>query len=116
VVCVIRFGEPTTILAIFIEIKPHEKSLGRNPLSDTSYRNPGMMLNGQGPGRHPLGDASYLDLDTVLNEQGSGRRILSDALHRCPGVVKNEQGSSHLTRRMRRVRKLAEPSSLCVGT
>jgi hypothetical protein len=37
-------------------------------------------------------------------------------LHRRPGVVKNEQGSSHLTRRMRRVRKLAEPSRLCVGT
>jgi hypothetical protein len=55
------------------------------------------------------------DLDTVLNEQGSGRRILSDALHRRLGVVKNEQGSSHLTRRMRRVKKLAEPSRLRVG-
>jgi hypothetical protein len=54
--------------------------------------------------------------DTVLNEQGSGRRILSDALHRRPGVVKNEQGSSHLTRPMRRVRKLAETSRLRVGT
>jgi hypothetical protein len=52
----------------------------------------------------------------VLNEQGSGHRILSDALHRRPGVVKNEQGSSHLTRRMRRVRKLVEPSRLSVGT
>jgi hypothetical protein len=30
--------------------------------------------------------------------------------------VKNEQGSSHLTRRMRTVRKLAEPSRLRVGT
>jgi exonuclease III len=30
--------------------------------------------------------------------------------------VKNKQGSSHLTRRMRRVRKLAEPSRVCVGT
>ena len=99
-----------------MEMKPHGKSLGRNPLSDAPYRNPGMVLNGQGPGRHPLGGAPYLDLDTVLNEQGSGRRILSDALHRRPGVVKNEQGSSHLTRRMRRVRKLAEPSRLRVGT
>jgi hypothetical protein len=62
------FGEPTTILAIFMEMKPHEKTLGRNPLSDASYQNPGMMLNGQGSGRHPLGDAPYLDLDTVLNE------------------------------------------------
>jgi hypothetical protein len=91
-----------------MEMKPHEKSLGRNPLSDAPYRNPGMVLNGQVPGRHPLGDAPYLDLDTVLNEQGSDRRILSDALHRRPGVVKNEQGSSHLTRWMRRVRKLAD--------
>jgi hypothetical protein len=112
----VRFGKPTTILAIFMEMKPHEKLLRRNSLSDAPYRNPGMMLNGQGPGRHPLGDASYLDLDTVLNEQGSDHRILSDTLHRRPGVVKNEQGSSHLTRRMRRVRKLAEPNMLCVGT
>jgi hypothetical protein len=99
-----------------MEMKPHEKSLGRNPLNDVPYRNPGMVLNGQGQCRHSLGDAPYLDLDTVLNEQGLGRRILSDALHRRPGVVKNEQGSSHLTRRMRRVRKLAEPSRLHVGT
>jgi hypothetical protein len=75
-----------------------------------------MVLNGQGPGRHPLGGASYLDLDTVLSEQGSGHRIFSDALYRRPGVVKNEQGSSHLTRRIRRVRKLAKPSRVRVGT
>jgi hypothetical protein len=99
-----------------MEMKLHEKSLGRNPLSNVPYRNPGMMLNGQETGRHPLGDSSYLDLDAVLNEQGSGRHILSDALHRRPGVVKNEQESLHLTRRMRRVRKLAEPSRLRVGT
>jgi hypothetical protein len=73
-----------------MKIKPREKSLGRNPPSDASYRNPGMVLNGQGLGRHPLGGAPYLDMDTVLSEQGSGRRILSDALHRRPGVVKNE--------------------------
>jgi hypothetical protein len=75
---------------VSLEMKPHGKSLGRNPLSDTPYRNSGMVLNGQGSGRHPLGGAPYLDLDTVLSEQGSGRRILSDALHRRPGVVKNE--------------------------
>jgi hypothetical protein len=97
-------------------MKPHEKSLGRNPLSDAPYRNPGMVLNGQGPDRHSLDDASYLNLDTVLNEQGSSRRILSDTLHHRPGVVKNEQGSSYLTRWMRRVRKLAEPSRLRVCT
>jgi hypothetical protein len=99
-----------------MEMKPHGKMLGRNPLSDAPYRNPGMVLNGQGSGCHPLGGASYLDLDTVLSEQRSGRRILSDALHRRPGVMKNEQGSSHLTRRMRRVRKLVEPSRVRVGT
>jgi hypothetical protein len=99
-----------------MEMKPHGKSLGRNPLSDASYQNLGMVLNRQRPGRHPLGGASYLDLDMVLSEQGSGRRILSDALHRRPGVVKNKQGSSHLTRQMRRVRKLAEPSRVRVGT
>jgi hypothetical protein len=52
-----------------MKMKPHEKMLERNPLSDAPYQNPGMMLNGQGPGRHPLGDTPYLDLDTVLNEQ-----------------------------------------------
>jgi hypothetical protein len=75
-----------------------------------------MVLNRQGPDRHPLGDTPYLDLDMVLSEQGSDRRILSDALHHRPGVVKNEQGSSHLTRWMRRVRKLAEPSRVRIGT
>jgi hypothetical protein len=52
----------------------------------------------------------------VLNGQGSGHHPLDDALHRHPGVVKNEQWSSHLTRRMRRVRKLAKPSRVHVGT
>jgi hypothetical protein len=52
----------------------------------------------------------------VLNRQGPDRRIISDALHRRLGVVKNKQGSSHLTRHMRRVRKLAESSRVCVGT
>jgi hypothetical protein len=69
-------------------MKPHEKLLGCNPLSDAPYQNPGMMLNGQGLGRHPVGGAPYLDLDMMLSEQVSGRHILSDALHRRPGVVK----------------------------
>jgi hypothetical protein len=86
----VRFDEPTTILAIFMEMKPHKKLLGCNPLSDAPYQNPGMVLNGQGPGRHPLGDVTYLNLDTVLNEKGSGHRILSDTLHHRSGVVKNE--------------------------
>jgi hypothetical protein len=99
-----------------MKMKPHGKSLGRNPLSDVPYQNPGMMLNVQGSGHHPLGGAPYLDLDMVLSEQGSSRRILSDVLHHRPGVVKNEQESLHLTRQMRRVRKLAEPSRMRVGT
>jgi hypothetical protein len=40
----------------------------RNPLSDATYRNLNMVLNGQVTGRHPLGGGPYLDLDTVLNE------------------------------------------------
>jgi hypothetical protein len=76
----------------------------------------GMVLNEQGPSRYPLGGAPYLDLDMVLSEHGSGHRIFSDALHHHPGVVKNEKGYSHLTRWMRRVRKLAESSRMCVGT
>jgi hypothetical protein len=111
----LRLDEPTTILAIFIEMKPHGKLLGRNPLSAT-YGNSGMVLNGQESGSHPLGGVPYLDLDTVLNEQGSSRHILSDTLHGHPGVVKNKQESSHLTRRMQRVRKLAQPNRLHVGT
>ena len=102
--------------ATLMEMKPKRTSLGRNPLSDAPYRNPGVVSNEQGPGRHPLGGAPYLDLDTVTSEQGSGRRILSGALHRRPGVVKNGQGSSHLTRRVRRVRKLAEPRRIHIGS
>jgi hypothetical protein len=58
-------------------MKPHEKSLGRNSLSDTPYQNSGMMLNGQGLGRHPLGGVPYLDLDTVLSEQVSKDRVVA---------------------------------------
>jgi hypothetical protein len=93
---------------LFLKLKHHEISIGVYKFH--------FITEITKPGRHPLSDAPYLDLNTMLNEQGSGRRILSDALHRCPGVVKNEQGSSHLTRRMRRVRKLAEPSRLRVAT
>ena len=58
----------------------------------------------------------YLDLDTVIREQGLDRRILSGVLHRRQGVVKNKQGSLHLTRRVRRVRKLAEPRRIRIGS
>jgi hypothetical protein len=99
-----------------MEMKPQRKSLGRNPLSDAPYRNPGMVLNEQGSGHHPLSVASSLDLEPVISEQGSGCRILSGALHRRPGVVENEQGSLHLPRRVRRVRKLVEPTRVRVGS
>ena len=99
-----------------MEMKPERKSLGRNPLSDAPYRNLGMVLNGQWLGRHPLGDALCRDLGMVSSKQGSGRRFLSSALHRRPGVVKNEQGSSHLSRRVRRVRKLVEPTRIHLGS
>ena len=75
-----------------------------------------MVLNGQEPGHHPPNGASYHDLGTMKSEQGSGRRSLSGALHLRPGVVKNEQGSSHFPRRVRRVRKLAEPTRLRIGS
>ena len=75
-----------------------------------------MVLNGQGPGRHPLGDVPCHDLGMVSSEQGSGRRFLSGALHRRPGVVENEQGSSHLSRWVRRVRKLVEPTRIRLGS
>ena len=102
-------------LATLMEMKPERKSLGRNPLSDAPYWNPGMVLNGQGPGRHPR-DAPCRDLGMVSSNQGSGRRFLSGALHRRPGVVKNEQGSSHQSRRVRRVRKLVEPTRIRLGS
>ena len=111
-----RRGEPTLNLAILMEMKPERKPLGRNPLSDALYRNPAMVLNRQGSGRHQLGDAPCRDLGMVSSEQGSDRRFLSGALHRHPGVVKNEQGSSHLSRRVRRVRKLVEPTRIYLGS
>jgi hypothetical protein len=51
-----------------------------------------------------------------LPQRPSIKTYSHHALHRRPGVVKNEQGYSHLTRRMRRVRKQAEPTRLRVGT
>ena len=38
-------GEPTLNLAILMEMKLERKPLGRNPLSDAPYQNPGMVLN-----------------------------------------------------------------------
>jgi hypothetical protein len=86
---VLRSGEPTVKKTVtLMDLKPTRDSFGRNPLSDVLHRNPGVVLNGQGPGRHPLSDASYRDTGTMKNEQGSGRRNLSGALHIHPGVVK----------------------------
>ena len=52
----------------------------------------------------------------MKSEQGSGRRSPSGALHLRPGVVKNEQRSLHFSRRVRRVRKLAEPTTIHIGS
>jgi hypothetical protein len=65
---------------------------------------------------HPLRGASYRDPGTMISEQGSGCRSLCGALHLRPGVVKNKQGSSHFSRRVRRVRKLAEPTRIRLGS
>ncbi|KAG2645297.1 hypothetical protein PVAP13_2KG426005, partial [Panicum virgatum] len=92
-----------------------ETRWGRNRLSDALHRNPGVVINGQGPGRHSPKGASYHDLGTMISEQGSGRH-LNDALHLRPGVVKNEQGSSHFPRRVPRVRKLAKPTRIRIGS
>ena len=66
-------------LATLMEIKPKRIPLGRNPLSDASCRNPGMVLNEQGPGRHPC-DAPCRDLDTVSSED---RIVASLVAPRC---------------------------------
>jgi hypothetical protein len=102
--------------ATLMEMKTIRNSLGCNPLSDALHRNPGVVLNGQGPGHHPLRGTSYHDPGTMISEQGSGHRSLCGALHLRPGVVKNEQESSHFSRRVRRVRKLAEPIRIRLGS
>jgi hypothetical protein len=91
----VRSGEPAAKSATLMDMKPIRISLRRNPLSDALHRNPGVVLNEQGPGRLPLRDASYRDLGTMIIEQGSGRRNLSGALHLRLGVVKSKQGSLH---------------------
>ena len=60
-----------------MDMKPIRNSLGRNPLSDVPHRNPGVVLNEQGPGRHSLSGAPHRNLSMVLNEQGLGRHSLS---------------------------------------
>ena len=98
-----------------MDMKPIRNSLGRNPLSDAPHRNPGVVISAQGPGRHPTNGASYRDLGTRISEQGLGRH-LSDVLHLRRGVVINEQGSLHFPRRVRRVRNLAEPTRIRIGS
>jgi hypothetical protein len=71
-----------------------------NPLSIVPHRNPGTVLNGQGPDRRPLGDTLCCGLGKVLSEQRHGHHFLSGVLHPRPGVVKSGQGSSHLSRRV----------------
>jgi hypothetical protein len=51
-------------LVTLIEMKPKRITLGRNPLSDASCQNPGMVLNEQGLGRHSR--------DTRVSRSGHG--------------------------------------------
>ena len=53
-----------------MDLKPTRNSLGRNPFSDALHRNPGVVINGQGPGRHPPKGTSYRDLGTMISEKG----------------------------------------------
>jgi hypothetical protein len=71
-------ASPALKQPIFMEMKLSQFSLGRHPLSDSSYWNPDMMIREQGSGRHRL------------REQGPDRHHLSDALHRRLDVVSNE--------------------------
>jgi hypothetical protein len=52
----------------------------------------------------------------MSSEQEPGHRFLSGALHRRPSVVTNVQGSSHLSQRVRGVRKLVEPTRIRVDS
>jgi len=49
-------------LTTFMEMKPKRIPLGRNPLSDAPCRNPGMVLNEQGPGHHPRDAPCHSDV------------------------------------------------------
>jgi hypothetical protein len=40
--------------ATLMDMKPKRTSLGRNPLSDAPYQNPGVVKNEQGPAVTPL--------------------------------------------------------------
>jgi hypothetical protein len=41
-----RFDKQPLKLAVLIKTKPKRNQLGHNPLSNLSYRNPSMVLNG----------------------------------------------------------------------
>src|SRR5205809_6123919 len=52
----------------------------------------------------------------MISKRRVGRRNLSGASHLRSGVVENEQGSLHFSRRVRRVRKLTEPTRIYLGS
>jgi hypothetical protein len=99
-----------------MKMKLSQISLGRHLLSDAPYWNPNMVIREQGPGCHRLSGAAYWNPDMVISERGPDCHHLSDALHRRPNVVSNEQRSSHLTRRVRGVRKLVRESRIHLGS
>ena len=69
-------------LTTLMEMKPKRILLGRNPLSDVPCRNPGMVLNEQGPGRHPC-DVPCCDLDRC---QVSKDRVVASLVARHIGA------------------------------
>jgi len=69
--------------------------------------------------RQQEGDAATASQETSRKIEVPNSKVgvlIGGALHRRPGVVKNEQGSSHLTRCVRRARKLVEPTKIRIGS
>jgi hypothetical protein len=58
-------ASPALKQPIFMEMKLSQFSLGRHPLSDSSYWNPDMMIREQGSGRHRLSGAPYWNPNMV---------------------------------------------------
>jgi hypothetical protein len=64
-------ASPTLKQPIFMEMKPSQFSLGRQPLSDAPYWNPDMVIREQGSSRHRLSGAPYWNPNMVTSERGS---------------------------------------------
>jgi hypothetical protein len=78
-----KLGEPTLILAILVEIISKRNLLGHNFLSDVSYQNMGIVLNGQGLDHHPLVDAPCRNLGTVVSKDRVKDRVGTSLVAQC---------------------------------